>query len=153
NVTVTTATFSVAGDYVLRLTANDSDLSGSDEILITVDPENQAPAVNAGPDQTITLPASANLNGSVTDDGWPRGSSVSVLWQKVSGPGDVNFSNPTSPTTTASFSVAGSYTLSLTGNDSQATTVDPIVVNVIAENHAPTAIAGADQTIALPSVA
>src|SRR6185503_16536247 len=122
-------------------------------IQITVDPENQAPVVNAGADQTITLPASANLNGSVTDDGWPRGSSVSVLWQKVSGPGDVNFSNASSSTTTASFSVAGLYTLSLTANDSQATTVDPIVVNVIPENHAPTANAGADQMIALPSVA
>jgi hypothetical protein len=51
-VTVTTATFSVAGDYVLRLTASDSDLTGSAEISITVDPENQAPAVNAGADQT-----------------------------------------------------------------------------------------------------
>src|SRR6185436_12273760 len=81
NVTVTTATFSVAGDYVLQLTANDSELSGSDEILITVDPENQAPSVSAGDDKSITLPNNATtLNGTVTDDGWPRGSSVSSTW-------------------------------------------------------------------------
>src|SRR5438876_1165668 len=35
---------------------------------------NQAPVLNAGPNQTITLPASANLNGTVTDDGLPTGS-------------------------------------------------------------------------------
>jgi RHS repeat-associated protein len=153
NAAVTTASFSAAGTYVLRLTASDSQLSSSADVTITVDPENQPPVVNAGPDQTITLPASANLNGSVTDDGWPRGSSVSVLWTKVSGPGSVTFSNPTSATTAASFSEAGLYTLSLTATDSQATSADPIVVNVIPENHAPTANAGADQQITLPNVA
>ena len=30
------------------------------------------PVVDAGPDQTITLPSSANLNGTVTDDGLPN---------------------------------------------------------------------------------
>jgi RHS repeat-associated protein len=153
NVTVTTASFSVAGTYVLRLTASDSQLYSSDDLTITVDPENQPPVVNAGPDQTITLPASANLNGSVTDDGWPRGSSVSVLWTKLSGPGDVNFSNPNSPTTAASFSQAGPYVLRLTASDSQATATDDIDVIVIPENHAPTANGGADQHITLPSVA
>jgi hypothetical protein len=34
-------------------------------------PVNQAPVVNAGPNQTITLPASANLDGTVSDDGLP----------------------------------------------------------------------------------
>src|SRR5207247_8422159 len=32
-------------------------------------PTNQAPVVNAGPDQTITLPSSPSLNGTATDDG------------------------------------------------------------------------------------
>lgn len=33
---------------------------------------NQAPAVNAGPNQTITLPASAALAGTASDDGAPN---------------------------------------------------------------------------------
>jgi hypothetical protein len=35
-------------------------------------PVNQPPTVNAGMDQTITLPASASLSGTATDDGLPN---------------------------------------------------------------------------------
>ena len=40
-----------------------------DAVLARDVPANTAPMVNAGPAQTITLPASAALNGIVTDDG------------------------------------------------------------------------------------
>ena len=51
---ITTASFSTAGTYVLRLTANDSLLSTSDDLTITVTGVvNLAPVVNAGLDQTI----------------------------------------------------------------------------------------------------
>ena len=55
----TTASFSSDGTYVLRLTANDGQLSSFDELIVVVDPAgggNQAPSVAAGSDQTITLP-------------------------------------------------------------------------------------------------
>jgi RHS repeat-associated protein len=130
NVTVTTAAFSAAGTYVLRLSASDSQLASSADITVTVDPQNQPPVVNAGPDQSINLPASANLNGSVTDDGWPRGSSVSIAWSQVSGPGTVTFANPNAANTTASFSAGGTYVLRLTANDSAATTTDDVNVTV-----------------------
>src|SRR5207302_8068419 len=87
NNALTTTSFSAAGTYVLRLTASDSQLATSDDLVVVVDPENQAPNVNAGADQSITLPSNATLNGTVTDDGWPRGSSVSVSWSKISGSG------------------------------------------------------------------
>ena len=55
----TTATFLTAGTYVLRLTANDSQLQALDEVTITVQPAvesvNNPPTVGAGPDQTVTL--------------------------------------------------------------------------------------------------
>ncbi len=35
-------------------------------------PVNQPPVVNAGVDATITLPATASLDGTVTDDGLPN---------------------------------------------------------------------------------
>ena len=59
--------------YLLRLTANDGALTAFDEVSITVEPEppNQAPVVSAGADQTVTLPDSATLDGTVTDDGLP----------------------------------------------------------------------------------
>lgn len=53
---VTSATIDAPGTYVLRLTANDGSLSASDDVTITVLPANKAPIVNAGPDQTVTMP-------------------------------------------------------------------------------------------------
>ena len=70
----TTAIFSEAGTYILKLTASDGALSASDTVTITVNaapPVNQPPVINAGPDQTITLPGGALLDGTVSDDGLP----------------------------------------------------------------------------------
>ncbi|HEX8150116.1 MAG TPA: hypothetical protein VF591_23230, partial [Pyrinomonadaceae bacterium] len=44
---------------------------------------NRPPIVNAGPDQTVVLPAAANLPGTATDDGKPAGSTLAVQWTKV----------------------------------------------------------------------
>jgi len=153
----TTATFSSAGSYTLRLTANDSALSASDDLVVTVNaPVNQAPVVNAGPDQTITLPATASLSGTATDDGLPNPpATVTTTWSKVSGPGTVTFGNASLRATTVTFSVAGSYTLRLTASDSALSASDDIVVTVNAApvNHAPVPNAGPDQTIILPATA
>jgi hypothetical protein len=74
-----------------------------------------APTVAAGPDRTISLPNAASLAGTVTDDGVPG--ALATTWIAVSGPGPVAFADRTSPTTTASFSVPGVYTLRLTASD------------------------------------
>ena len=110
---VTTATFDQAGPYVLRLTASDSLLSAFADVTITVNPAivtpptNLAPVVSAGTNQTITLPAGASLNGSVTDDGLPTGAVVTSAWTKFSGPGTVTFANASSAATTATFNQSG----------------------------------------------
>ena len=117
----TTATFSVAGTYVLRLTASDSALSAIDDIVVVVNPApvNQPPLVNAGPDQTITLPAAASLSGTASDDGLPAPpATLTTTWSVVSGVGTVTFANPAARATTATFSAAGTYTLRLTASDS-----------------------------------
>jgi hypothetical protein len=129
----TTATFSVAGSYVLRLTASDGALSASAAVTITVNPvpANQAPVVNAGANQTITLPAAANLSGTVTDDGLPNPpATVTVTWSKTSGPGTVTFANPAAKVTTATFSAAGTYVLKLAASDSALTTSASTTVTV-----------------------
>ncbi len=79
---------------------------GFDEVTVTVNPQaagNQAPVVNAGPDQTVTFPTTVTLNGSVTDDGLPAvPGSTTKQWTKTSGPGTVTFTSPTTANTDAS---------------------------------------------------
>ncbi len=155
---VTTASFSSAGTYVLRLTGNDSLLSTSDDVQITVNPVspvNVAPVVSAGSDAVVTLPASASLSGSVSDDGLPS-NTLTSLWSVVSGPGTVTFGNAAAPVTTASFSSAGTYVLRLTGNDSLLSTSDDvqITVNPVSPvNVAPVVSAGSDAVVTLPASA
>lgn len=130
----TTATFSVDGAYVLRLTGSDSALSTTDDVAITVNPQpagNTAPVVNAGPDQTITLPSGVTLDGTITDDGLPNPpAATTAAWSKVSGPGTVTFGNASAVDTTATFSINGAYVLRLTGSDSALSTQDDIAVTV-----------------------
>ncbi len=94
-------------------------------------PTNTAPQVNAGPDQTITLPSSANLDGTVTDDGLPNPpGAVTVTWSKTSGPGTVTFGNANDVDTTASFSTSGTYVLRLTASDSALSAYDEVTITV-----------------------
>lgn len=140
----TTAAFSEAGAYQLRLTASDGELSSSDVVVITVadaTPVNEQPAVNAGADQLIsfsancgnpaTPPPCAVLDGTVSDDGLPAPpGALSAAWSKISGPGAVTFADQTSPDTTVNFSTAGTYVLRLTANDSQLANSDDVQITV-----------------------
>lgn len=92
---------------------------------------NAAPQVNAGPDQTITLPAVANLAGAVTDDGLPNPpGQVTVAWSRESGPGTVSFGNASDAATTAAFSRVGTYVLKLTASDSELSDEDTVTITV-----------------------
>jgi hypothetical protein len=79
-------------------------------------PTNQAPAVNAGTAQTITLPTSSvQLSGTASD---ADGTIASYSWTQVSGPATASFSNAATAATTASgLTSAGSYTFQLTATD------------------------------------
>lgn len=149
---ISNATFTAAGEYVLKLTASDGQLSASDTLKVTVVPNNQPPTVDAGPDQTIELPDPAFLKGVITDDGMPHGSTVTSTWSVVNGPGPVVFGNADAPVTTATFQNPGLYTLRLTATDTEFTVSDEMQVTVLL-NQPPTADAGPDQEITLPGVA
>ena len=117
---------------------------------------NQAPVVDAGPDQTITLPSSANLNGTVTDDGLPNPpGTVTTTWSEVSGPGAVTFGDASAVDTTASFSASGTYVLKLQASDSVLSSSDTatVTVNPASQNQPPMVNAGLDQTVILPNSA
>lgn len=90
---------------------------------------NQAPVVEAGNDQKITLPAAANLSGTVTDDGKPN-NTLTTTWTKDSGSGTVTFGNASAKATTASFSAAGTYVLRLTASDGALSSYDTVTITV-----------------------
>ena len=145
----TSATFSAPGTYVLQLSASDGELTGSNTVSVAVrPPPNRAPAVNAGPDQTLETGRSAQLNGSATDDGRPVGAALTFAWDRISGPGALTFSNPASAATSAFFETAGTHVLKLTVSDGELSASDEISITVALTNQAPVVDAGFDQAIA-----
>jgi len=151
NTAATTATFPVPGTYRLTLAATDGEYMASALLTVTVLPQNFAPVVAANGPVEADLAGSAHLVGTVTDDGLPAGSSVTVAWSKISGPGTVTFSAPTSPVTDATFGAAGPYVLQLSATDGQLTATAQLSLNVVRVNHAPVVNAGIDQSLTAPN--
>ena len=133
NLTYTPYSLDYTGSDSFTFTVNDGKLDSIPAmVFITITaPINQAPVVNAGSDETILLSDSAPLVGSAMDDGLPNPpATLTYTWSKVSGPGTVAFDNVSSPSTTATFSRAGGYTLRLTVSDNQLSSSDDVVVSV-----------------------
>jgi hypothetical protein len=92
---------------------------------------NDPPTVSAGADQTITLPASAQLVGTASDDGKPNPpGALTFTWSKVSGPGDAVFTNASALQTDVSFSAAGNYILRFAVYDGDFTVSDDVSITV-----------------------
>ena len=117
----------------------------------TPDVTNTAPVVNVGSDQTITLPSTASLSGSVTD-ATPTGTLTSA-WTMVSNStgGTVSFAPANAASSIATFSKAGVYILRLTGSDGSLSSTDDvqITVNAAAAN-IPTVVTPASPTGTVP---
>jgi hypothetical protein len=144
----------VEGVYKFRLTVTDNDnATASSEVTVTVNRRpNQAPAANAGGNRAITLPTnSITLNGSGTDN---DGTISSYRWTYVSGPATYNIVSANSATTVVNTLVEGVYRfrLTVTDNDGATATSDvTVTVNAAVVNQPPTASAGPNQTIVLPT--
>ncbi|UCE86393.1 MAG: hypothetical protein JSU66_01225, partial [Deltaproteobacteria bacterium] len=93
-------------------------------------PSNLPPVVSAGPDQSITFPGSAVLQGGVSDDGLPAPPSLTVLWSQVSGPGLAEFDDASSAFTAVRFSGPGTYVLRLTAGDGELQSSDDVRIAV-----------------------
>ncbi|WP_086933218.1 PKD domain-containing protein [Agarilytica rhodophyticola] len=138
-------TYLNSGTYTVSLTVTDDDgsmASVQQGLSVLMLPNvNQAPVVTAGSAQTITLPATALLSGTISDDGLPNPpGEVSAMWSLVSGPATVNFNNANQASTSVSFTEAGSYVLQLQGNDSELSSQATVAINVNPEpsaNQAP----------------
>lgn len=120
------------GVYVVALKVTDNlGATGSDTLTITVYPPlNIPPVANAGPHQTIILPASsAVLNGSASKDA--DGIIISYHWRQLSGPSTSVLSTPDSVITNVGGLVAGIYSFELAvTDDSLAVARDTTLVTV-----------------------
>lgn len=123
------------GNRLLVAVATDAEgrTTRSAEVGATVvnGPANQPPTVSAGPDQTVTLPNPAALDGTARDDGLPTPpGAVTTTWSVVSGPGTVTFDNANAVDATVTFSAPGSYVLRLIANDGALSASDDVTVTV-----------------------
>jgi hypothetical protein len=75
----------------------------------------QAPFVSAGGSITARPMQPATLTGTVLNGG--GSGAITVLWQVLSGPGQVSFGNRTALKTSAAFSQPGNYVLTLSASD------------------------------------
>ncbi len=99
-------------------------------------PDNEAPLVDAGEDQSAGLNDEVLLSGSVSDDGLPSApAELQVRWFKESGPGAVDFDDEFAPQTSVRFSEPGSYVLQLTADDGALASSDNVSVVVAAEDN------------------
>ena len=145
----TAITALVQGVYKFRLRVTDNNgATGIDTIQVTV-AANISPKANAGIDQLIKLPSSTGtLSGSGTD---PDGTIASYNWAKISGPASGSITSANSASTAITALVQGVYKFRLRVTDNNgATGIDTVQVTV-AVNISPTANAGIDQSIKLPS--
>jgi gliding motility-associated-like protein len=141
----------VAGTYQFQLTVtDDKGATGSDNVSVFVNALNTAPIANAGADITINLPTNSTLiTGSATD---ADGTIASYSWVQTSGPGTATLSGAATNALTASNLLQGTYIFTVTVTDDDgATDTDDVKVIINAANLAPTANAGANKIITLPT--
>ncbi|MDE3185536.1 MAG: T9SS type A sorting domain-containing protein, partial [Bacteroidota bacterium] len=149
----------VQGNYQFELTVTDNTGAvGKDIVNVTVNPAPNKPlTVNAGTDQTITLPTnSVNVSGNGVDS---DGKIVSYYWMKISGPSSYSIVNQSSAYTEITGLQEGVYEFQLKVTDDNGSVAsDTLQVTVVASavpsnkpvNIAPTANAGSDITIVSP---
>jgi len=102
--------------------------------FISVKPVDDGPVTNSAPVIAVageihaTTNVPVNLSATVTDDGLPN-DSINSSWLAPGGY-NVNISDTSNPSSSASFSEAGSYTLSITADDGELSTTETVTVIV-----------------------
>ena len=136
-------------NLIFRLTVtNTNGAIDTDSIVITI-LDNAAPTANAGANQSVNEGATVELDGSASSD--PDGNIASYSWQQIDSSGySVSLSDSSSaqPTFTApAVSANAELTFELTVSDNDGAQDSATVTITILDNAAPTANAGANQSV------
>ena len=129
------------------LTVSDGSLTDTDTVDITIRADNDAPTANAGMNQTVADGTSVSLSGSGTD---PEGQSLTYSWSQTAGTPNVTLTGATTKTpsfTAPEVTTDATLTFTLTVNDGTLNGTDTVDITIQAENDAPTANAGMNQTV------
>ena len=155
----TSITNLVQGVYVFSLQVTDNGgAAASSTVTVTVNaappppPVNQPPVANAGGNINLTLPTnSTTLYGNSSSD--TDGAIATFAWTKTSGPSTYTITDPAAAVTTLTGLVQGTYVFTLTVTDNAGASASATVtVNVAqAANQSPTANAGGNIDITLPT--
>ena len=135
------------GTYVAQLIVNDGQVNSPPD-TVTITTENLAPVANAGPDDTATVGATAQLDGSASSD--PDGDPLTYNWAFVSRPNGstATLSNASAVRPTFVVDRPGTYVVQLIVNDGKVNS-PPDTVTITTVNSRPTANAGIDSTVAV----
>jgi len=149
-------TADLAGDYEIELVVNDGlEDSSGDTVVVTAaapdpGPAPGVPTANAGPDQSVTVGDTVQLDGTGSTD--PSGTGLAYAWTLKSVPAGsaAAFDDPSSPTPSFVADVAGEYEAELVvtnaDGDSPGDTV-LVTAGSVSAPVAPTADAGPDQSV------
>lgn len=138
------------GAYTVALVVSDGALASvADRVVVTASAANSAPVAHAGPDQSVLVGATVELDGSGSTDA--DGDLLSYSWSITSRPAgsqaQLTFESPDNddPAPTFVADVPGVYVISLVVGDSKALSApSSVTVTAAAGNVAPVANAGDD---------
>jgi PKD repeat protein len=111
-------TYVGGGSYTVTLTVTDTRGASSAPATATATIANSAPAVNAGPDQTVTVGSPVTLNATFSDGPNDAPWSYAIDWGDGSPQTVGSTSSQSSPITAShSYGAAGAHTVSVTVTD------------------------------------
>lgn len=147
------------GTYVVRLTADDGQLTTELDITIRMGvydtnyPRNIGPYNQSGTSYIGNTGVALSLDGASAID-FEEGSPITTLWRQVSGPSQVEFFDPTDMHTAAVFDTPGEYVLRFIASDGdiQSFTDATVTITSIVGNEQPTVPAETTLSVADNSI-
>jgi hypothetical protein len=123
------------GRYVLRLTVSDGEASSEDTVDLLATTDNVLPTAHAGPDISIRLGETANLDGSASNDPDAGPAALTHSWRFVSVPTgsaltNESIRNPAAAIAAFTPDAAGTYVVELAVSDGEGNGYDNAAVTV-----------------------